>query len=102
MTRAPKIQGRYERITKRAADARLPFMEQDESVAPPPVRRVVRHAPPPRPNNEPSEMAKVVFGSLAPSVQPALNWLSTPKGEKVVSTGAVALGTLFVSRLLRP
>ena len=102
-----RVKGRYEKIVERASGARLPFVQEDSfDMAPmsPPARRAVRRELPSSsaPVEEgPSEMTQVVFGSLAPSVQPALDWLSTPMGGKVVATGAVALGTLLVTRLLR-
>ncbi len=104
MRQAPKIRGRYESMMEQASSASLPFFsEAPTEVVRPHQRRVVVRSRTPRPDpNEPGEMTKVVFGSLAPTVQPALNWLGTHNGKKVVATGSVALGALVVARLLSP
>jgi hypothetical protein len=104
MRQAPKIRHRYESMMEQASNASLPFFsEEPTGVARPPMRRMVtRHRRPPSDPNEPTEMTKVVFGSLAPNVQPALNWFGTHNGKKVVATGSVALGALVVTRLLSP
>lgn len=105
MRQAPKIRHRYESMMEEASNASLPFFsEAPARVARLPARRVVARPPlPQQPDpNEPSEMTKVVFGSLASGVQPALNWLGTHNGRKVVATGSVALGALVVTRLLNP
>ena len=104
MRKAPKIRHRYESMMEQASNASLPFFsEQPTEAVEPPRHRVIvrRRAPRPDPD-EPSEMTKVVFGSLAPNVQPALNWFGTHNGKKVVATGSVALGALVVTRLLSP
>ena len=104
MRQAPKIRHRYESMMERASNASLPFFsEAPARVARLPARRVVARPSLPQPDpNEPSEMTKVVFGSLASGVQPALNWLGTHNGRKVVATGSIALGALVVTRLLNP
>jgi len=92
----------FEAMTERAEGASLPYMDHDPAVAPPSPRRLVYRAPP-RVSSEdkgPSEMTKVIFGSLAPGMQPAINWLGTHSGKKVLATGSVALGALAVTRLL--
>lgn len=92
----------FEAMTERAEGAALPYMDKDPAVVPPATRRIVHrphHRPEPE-NKGPNEMTQVVFGSLAPSVQPAINWLGTQNGHKVLATGSVALGALAVTRLL--
>lgn len=105
MSSKPRIQGRYESITERASRARLPFLDDADPASAPRARMIRREAPrvsrAPR-DKPPSEMAQVVFGSLAPGVQPALDWLGTHNGKKVLATGTVALGALAVTRLLSP
>jgi hypothetical protein len=104
MRKAPKIRHRYESMMDQASNASLPFFSEDPAEAPrPPMRRIVVRKPRTASDpNEPGEMAKVVFGSLAPTVQPALNWFGTHNGRKAVATGTVALGALVVTRLLSP
>jgi len=115
MKRPPRIQGRYESMTERASRARLPFLDDGDPAAQPasgasaPMRRLEgrgaslgRQEPrgSKRQSQEPNEMTRVVFGSLAPGVQPALDWLGTHNGKKALATGTVALGALAVTRLL--
>jgi hypothetical protein len=104
MSQRPKIQTRYESMMREASSASLPFFsEAPTEVVRPHQRRVIVRPPTPRPDpNEPGEMTKVVFGSLAPNVQPALRWLGTHNGKKVVATGSVALGVFVITRLLSP
>jgi hypothetical protein len=92
----------FQAMTDRAEGASLPYLDHDPAVAPPVKRRIVHRAsrPSSRSSGEPSEMTRVVFGSLAPNVQPAVDWLGTKSGKKVLATGSVALGALVVTRLL--
>jgi hypothetical protein len=46
-------------------------------------------------------MTQVIFGSFAPAAQPAMDWLGTPNGGKLLATGGIALGALAITRLLR-
>ena len=104
MKPASKIQGRYERMTERAAGVRLPFLSDDPSLAPVSAApRVVRVAPRQSEptSGQPGEMTQVIFGSFAPAAQPAMDWLGTPSGGKLLATGGIALGALAITRLLR-
>ena len=100
--RRPAARPGFEAMTERAEGASLPYMDRDPAVVSPAQRRIVyRSQSRVEPENKgPSEMTQVVFGSLAPSVQPAINWLGTQSGHKVLATGTVALGALAVTRLL--
>ena len=92
----------FQAMTDRAEGASLPYLDHDPAVVPQHPRRVVHRASSSASSKRegPSEMSQVVFGSFAPTVQPALDWLGTQSGKKVLATGSVALGALVVTRLL--